>query len=194
MIKNILVILTLLVISINSFAQDSNDKPKNSSNKMVNKIKTSLSKKKFLEIQEEDNQEEDKFDVVTLPDEPINNPAIRIRTNSREFYLKHRTALTVRTKKGGKFKSNIKEIYPNYMILSKNSTVVYYNEIKKIRIFPHRRFFARVLIPSLYPIFYAAQSKSLFMNTKKCKKKIQEIKVINKYRQFSFGKDDCNLN
>ena len=82
----------------------------------------------------------------------------------------------------------------NYMILSKNSTVVYYNEIKKIRIFPHRRFFARVLIPSLYPIFYAAQSKSLFMNTKKCKKKIQEIKVINKYRQFSFGKDDCNLN
>jgi hypothetical protein len=32
------------------------------------------------------------------------------------------------------------------------------------------------------------------MNTSKCKKKIQEIKVVNKYRQFIFGKDDCNLN
>jgi hypothetical protein len=84
MIKNILVILTLLVISINSFAQDSNDKQKKSSNKTVNKIKTSLSKKKFLEIQEEDNQEVDTLNEVTLPKGPLNNSAITSSNKKRK--------------------------------------------------------------------------------------------------------------
>ncbi|MFM2192741.1 MAG: hypothetical protein RLZZ118_1698 [Bacteroidota bacterium] len=84
MIKNILVILTLLVISINSFAQDSNDKPKNSSNKVVNKIKTSLSKKKFLEIKEEDNQEVDTLNEATLPKGPLNNLAITTSNKKRK--------------------------------------------------------------------------------------------------------------
>jgi hypothetical protein len=164
--KKILVISTFLIVTISSFAQNTN-------------IKT---------------QKEDNSGVVIASDEILNNPAIRIRTGSREFFLKNRTAVTVKTKSGEKIKSCIKEIHPNYMILMKNATEVNYSDIKKIRIFPHRRFLTRILITSIYPIFYVAQSKSLFMNTSKCKKKIQEIKVVNKYRQFIFGKDDCNLN
>ena len=82
MIKNILVILILLVISINSFAQDSNDKPKKSSNKTVNKFKTSLSNKEFLEIQEKDNQEVSTLDEATIPKGPFNNLSQSYSRNS----------------------------------------------------------------------------------------------------------------
>lgn len=100
MIKNILVILTLLVISINSFAQDSNDKPKNSSNKMVNKIKTSLSKKKFLEIKEEDNQEVDTLNEVTLPKGPLNNSAITTSNKKRKVGRKPESLISVCLRSG----------------------------------------------------------------------------------------------
>lgn len=105
MIKNILVILTLLVISINSFAQDSNDKPKKSSNKTVNKIKTSLSKKKFLEIQEEDNQEVDTLNEVTLPKGPLNNSAITTSNKKRKVGRKPESLISVglRSGTGGRF-------------------------------------------------------------------------------------------
>jgi hypothetical protein len=125
-------------------------------------------------------------------DEQVFNPRIRIRTGTREFLLGYKSCVTVTTKSGLKVGSIIAEIQNDYMILAKNNTKIYYKDISKIRMFPIRRWYPIITSVTLIsPIFWSASSKSASVSANDCKKQIKEIKVINKYSTYGYGKDNC---
>ena len=125
-------------------------------------------------------------------DEQIFNPRIRIRTGTREYLLGYKSCITIKTKNGLKLASNISQIEKDYLVLAKNNTKVYYKDINSIRIFSMRRWYPIVTSYTVFsPIFWFASSKLASYNSNDCKKSIKEIKVINKYSTYNFGKDNC---
>ena len=124
--------------------------------------------------------------------EKIINPALRIRTGTDEYALSYRTALTITTKDNRKIASNILEIKPDYLVLAKNNTKIYYSDIQKIRIFPSRRWYPTLTFVSVIaPIIWYASSKVVKTNSSNCKKNIQEIKVVNRFKEHGYGKVKC---
>ena len=124
--------------------------------------------------------------------ENIFNPAVRVRTQTEEYFLKYRTALTVTTKSGLRVASNIKEIKPDYFVLAKKNTKIYYSDIKKIRVFPSRRWFPTLTIFSVVsPVMWYVNSKVVKVNSSNCKKNILEITVVNKFNEHNYGKVKC---
>lgn len=124
--------------------------------------------------------------------EKIINPALRIRTGTDEYALSYRTALTITTKDNKKIASNILEIKPDYLVLAKNNTKIYYSDIQKIRIFPSRRWYPTLTFVSVIaPVIWYASSKVVKTNSSNCKKNIQEIKVVNRFKEHGYGKVKC---
>lgn len=130
--------------------------------------------------------------IVAKPDSLINNPALRIRTKSREFVLGYRTAVTIVTTSGNKVKSNILDVKSSSLILAKGKQEIAFNDIKTIRVMPTRRIWKWISFPTIvYPIYWSSLRKGLHANTRKCKKQIQEFKLVNKYQEFKYGRDNC---
>jgi hypothetical protein len=124
--------------------------------------------------------------------EKIINPALRIRTGTDEYFLSYRTALTITTKDNKKIASNILEINPDYLVVAKNNTKIYYSDIQKIRILPSRRWYPTLtLVSVISPIVWYANSKVVKTNSPNCKKNIQEIKVVNRFKEHAYGKVKC---
>ncbi len=121
--------------------------------------------------------------------EKIISPAVRIRTMSKEFILKYRAAVTVKTKGGLRVASNIIAITPSYMTLEKNNTKIYYTDIVKIKMFPSRRWIYATLLGA---IPWAINAKTAKTITSNCNKKIVEIKVVNHFDRVEYGKTKCN--
>ena len=124
--------------------------------------------------------------------EPLDNPKLRIRTGTREFFLGYKSCVSITSKNGIKIRSNIKEIEKNYLILAKYNTKIYFKDIEKIRMFSTRRWFPIITIFSVIPpIIWFASSKLTSVQSSDCRKKINEIKIINRYNMFKYGKDRC---
>lgn len=124
-------------------------------------------------------------------DEPTFNPKVRIRTGSREFLLGYKSCVTIKTKDGLKIGGNIKEIEKDFLVLSKNNTTIYYKDISVIRMYPIRRWFPIITSYTVIsPIIWFVSSRRV-STTSNCKKQIKEIKLINKYSIFLYGKDRC---
>jgi hypothetical protein len=122
----------------------------------------------------------------------ISNPRVRIRTGTREFILGYKSCVAITTLNGLKIGSNIKEIENDYLVLAKNDTKIYYKDIAKIRMYPMRRWFPIITFYTvLSPVFWFVSSKTANSSSTDCKKQIKEIKVINKYSGFGYGKDKC---
>ena len=123
-----------------------------------------------------------------IESEKIISPAIRIRTNTKEYILKYKAAVTVTTKGGLRVASHIIEITPTYMTLKKNNTKIYYTDIAKIKMFSTRRWIYATMLGA---IPWAISAKSVKMNTSNCNKKIVEIKVVNHFDRIEYGKSIC---
>jgi hypothetical protein len=121
--------------------------------------------------------------------EKIISPAVRIRTNSKEYILKYKAAVTVKTKGGLRVASHIIEITPTYMTLKKNNTKIYYTDIAKIKMFSTRRW---VYVTMMGAIPWAITAKTAKVSTSNCNKKIVEIKVVNHFDKIEYGKTICN--
>lgn len=135
-----------------------------------------------------------KYNNITVikNEDVITNPALRIRTKTREFVLGYRAAVTIVTNDSKKIKSNIIKIESNSIVLAKDNTEINYSDIEIIRIMPSRRWLKWITFPSVVtPIWWTCQRKGLYASTFKCKKQIQDFKVINKYKEFGYGKDKC---
>ena len=75
---------------------------------------------------------------------------------------------------------------------AKNNTKIYYSDIKKIRMFQSRRWYPTLTFVSVIsPIVWYASSKVVKTNSSNCKKNIQEIKVINRFKEHRYGKVKC---
>jgi hypothetical protein len=122
----------------------------------------------------------------------IYNPRVRVRTGTREFLLGYKSCVKIITKGGIKIGSNIVQIEKDYLVLAKNNTKVYYNDIAKIRMFPIRRWYPIVTSYTVIsPIIWFVSSKMASTSSNDCKKQIKQIDVINKYTTFGYGKDGC---
>ena len=130
-----------------------------------------------------------KQNITTTENEKIISPAVRIRTNSKEYILKYKAAVTVTTRGGMKVASHIIEITPSYMTLKKNYTKIYYTDLAKIKMFSSRRW---IYITMLGAIPWAISAKTAKINTSNCNKKIVEIKVVNHFDRIEYGKTICN--
>ncbi len=123
-----------------------------------------------------------------IENEKIISPAVRIRTNSKEYILKYKAAITVTTKGGLKVASHIIEITPTYMTLKNNNTKIYYTDIAKIKMFSTRRWIYATMLGA---IPWAISAKTAKVNTSNCNKKIVEIKVVNHFDRVEYGKSSC---
>ena len=127
-----------------------------------------------------------------IQNEQIYNPRVRIRTATREFLLGYKSCVTIKTSNGVKIGSNISEIEKDYLVLAKNNTKIYFKDIEKIRMFPIRRWYPIITSCTVIsPIIWFASSKLASTKSSDCSKQIKEIKVINKYIGFGYGKDKC---
>lgn len=127
-----------------------------------------------------------------IQNEQIYNPRVRIRTGTREFLLGYKSCVTITTSNGVKIGSNISEIEKDYLVLAKNNTKIYFKDIEKIRMFPIRRWYPIITSYTVIsPIIWFALSKLASTKSSDCRKQIKEIKMINKYTGFKYGKDKC---
>jgi hypothetical protein len=124
-----------------------------------------------------------------VENEKIISPAVRIRTQSKEYILKFKAAITVTTKSGMRVASHIIEITPTYMTLKKNNTKIYYTDIVKIKMFNTRRWIYATIVGT---IPWAISANKAKINTSNCNKKIVEIKVVNHFDRIEYGKTICN--
>jgi hypothetical protein len=162
---------------------------KNGSVRNIKTDKLECELKPIVKNKDDNNSKNSENDVQ---DEQIYNPRVRIRTATREFLIGYKSCVKITTKSGIKIGSNISEIEKDYLVLAKNNTKVYFNDIEKIRMFPTRRWLPIITFCTVIgPITWYASSKSASINSSDCRKQIKEIRVINKYSGFGYGKDRC---
>jgi hypothetical protein len=196
--KNV-VFIVFLLFSGNLFAQTPEAKEKKSQKSLSSIFSRkeegqAKKEKKDKNVAQPDQSSAKSTGVsIAAPDERITNPALRIRTKTREFTLGYRTVVSIVTTDNRKIKSNIIDMDSKSLTLDKDNTNIPYDKIKTIRIRPTRRIWKWLAMPTItYPIYWTAISKGLHVDSKKCKKNIQEFKLVNRFVEFKYGKDNCN--
>ena len=123
----------------------------------------------------------------------IFNPRVRIRTGTREFLVGYKSCVRIVTKSGVKIGSAVKDVEKDYLVLSKSNTKVFYKDIEKIRMYPTRRWFPIITSYAIVPpIFWFAISRVASHSSSDCRRQIKDIRVINKYSVYGYGRDKCN--